>query len=667
MTMASPNTQRAEARFAPVEVPLVRTATDWGIRGVSAFGAAACRMAGRRAGEHFGILLYHRVADEVPGLEKPSINVPPSQFEQQIRGLVHAGYVFWPLRQVLEHIERGERIPPYVVVLTFDDGFENVYLNAWPLLRELRIPATIFLATAYLGSQRPFPFDRWADRHRHAAPPRSYRPLSVEQCRELAASGLIELGAHTHSHEDFRGRPQAFRDDLDTNLEALEKLFGLTDFTFAFPYGTPRLGFTDESLTAAAREVGVRCALTTRGAVVKRDESPFAWGRFTAFSWDNSATLAAKLGGWYGWAPELKDRLLGRATVSIPKTARPAATARQAPASATKSTAKPTVSIVVPTFNRASWLADALRSLSGQRTDDKFEIEIVVCDNASTDNTPDVVAAAAVSSAVPIRFCSQTKPGDAPTRNFAIRQTAGQWLAFFDDDQMAPENWLSELFAAAETTCGPIVGGAVQLDLSEQERYQFGPALCEALRETDLYANLQPYVGSALPGTGNALVARSVFDAIGEFDESFVNGGSDYDFFVRARAAGFPLWYAPRAVIRHRVDPSRLSADYLRLDALSGGADHAEHLDFERHGLRRLLGRGLARIVQALLIHGPLMLGAWLRHDRGRALGRRVRLWRAEGYLRKCMAIAAPRLFPQQRFFDSLSFHHGRPSTKATS
>jgi glycosyltransferase involved in cell wall biosynthesis/peptidoglycan/xylan/chitin deacetylase (PgdA/CDA1 family) len=699
MNMASPITQQTLTRFAPADAVLRRTVSDWGIRAVSAFGSAACRMVGPRVGTQFGILLYHRIADEVVGIERPTINVSPRRFESQIRGLVQAGFVFWPLRRVLDCVARGEHIPPYVVVLTFDDGFEGVYRNAWPVLRELNVSATVFLATAYLGSEQPFPFDHWGQRNSRVVPSTAFRPLNIAQCRELAASGLIEFGAHTHTHEDFRHRPIAFRKDLETNIETLQKLFGRSDVTFAFPYGTPRLGYVDASLTNAARETGVRCALTTHSSLVKPGDSPFAWGRFTVFPWDNSKTLAAKLGGWYGWAPALKNRLLGRdrgeerltgrgkgesgkgkaesgvrsakshaSTGLLPLNSQPSTLNPQLstlnPQLSTLNSQLSTLSVIVPTFNRADWLADALHSLTRQQTDGRFEFEIVVCDNASTDNTASVVASVAESSMVPIRYCFQSKVGDAPTRNRALQEATGQWLAFFDDDQLAPENWLSELVAAAEKTGGSIVGGAVQLDLSAQQRSEFCFAVCEALRETDLYPQLQPYLRQALPGTGNALVSRAVFDAIGDFDESFVSGGSDYEFFGRARAAGFAMWYTPDAVIRHRVDPSRLSMERLRLDALSGGAEHAEHIDLKRLGLRRVLGSGLARAVQAVVIHTPLMLEAWLRHDRGRVLGRCIRLWRTEGYLRKCIALVAPTLFPQQRFFDSLSFRHGRPPTK---
>ncbi|MBI2480774.1 MAG: glycosyltransferase, partial [Planctomycetia bacterium] len=632
--MTSPITQGTMTRFAPADAALHRIVSDWGIRAVSACGAAACRLIGPRVGRQFGILLYHRIADDVSGIERPTINVSPRQFESQIRGLVQAGFVFWPLCRVLDHVARGEPIPPYVVVLTFDDGFEGVYQHAWPVLRELHVPATIFLATAYLGSRQPFPFDHWGQRYSNSVPSVAYRPMSIAQCHELAASGLFELGAHTHTHEDFRNRPVSFRKDLEENLAALKELFGRSDFTFAFPYGTPRLGFVDESLTNAAREAGVRCALTTHSSLVKLGDSPFAWGRFTVFPWDNSTTLAAKLGGWYGWAPDLKNRLLGRPANEV-KLQRETFATRHSVSDArptdgtiprTTSWQRPLVSVIVPTFNRAGWLADALRSLTQQQTGDKFTFEIVVCDNASTDDTAQVVASVAESSMIPIRYCFQSQAGDAPTRNRALQHAAGDWLAFFDDDQIASGNWLSELVAAAEKTGGQIIGGAVQLDLTSRQRSEYGSYVCEALRETDLYPQLQPYLQRALPGTGNALVSRAVFNAIGAFDESFASGGSDYDFFGRARAAGFAMWYTPDAVIRHRVDPNRLSVEHLRMDALSGGAEHAEHVDFRGAGAKRVFGCGLARIVQGLLIHGPLLLAAWLQNDRGRMLGRRIRL-----------------------------------------
>ncbi len=117
----------------------------------------------------------------------------------------------------------------------------------------------------------------------------------------------MELGAHTHSHEDFRGRADEFHSDLALCVELLRSRFAVQEVPFAFPYGSPRRGFTSPDLQAAARQVGVTCALTTRSALIDLRSDPYSWGRFTAFDWDTSTTLAAKLGGWYSWSSRLRN------------------------------------------------------------------------------------------------------------------------------------------------------------------------------------------------------------------------------------------------------------------------------------------------------------------------------------------------------------------------
>ena len=77
----------------------------------------------------------------------------------------------------------------------------------------------------------------------------------------------------------------------------------------AFPYGSPHAGCASEERAAAARRTGVSCGLTTDCVVVDPRSDPFSWGRFNVFPWDTSATIAAKLAGWYSWAPRLRRRL----------------------------------------------------------------------------------------------------------------------------------------------------------------------------------------------------------------------------------------------------------------------------------------------------------------------------------------------------------------------
>ena len=282
-----------------------KTAVNLAKHTAGCLSAVLNRLFGSRSAGTIGILTYHRISPIVAGVPEPAVNVTPERFRRQIAGLLSRGFTIRPLGNVLECLSRGEEIPPQTIVVTFDDGYGCVHTNAWPVLRELNVPATVFVSTAYLDAERPFPFDPWATAHLDHVPVDTYRPLTTAQCREMVESGLIELGAHTHTHGDFRGRPDAFRRDLQTSVDVLQAHFGLPEVTFAFPYGRPDMGFVSDELIAAARQTGVTCALSTEMKLNKPQSDPFTWGRFNVDPWDNTSTLAAKLDGWYGWAPKL--------------------------------------------------------------------------------------------------------------------------------------------------------------------------------------------------------------------------------------------------------------------------------------------------------------------------------------------------------------------------
>ena len=249
------------------------------------------RTLGPRIDRAFGILMYHRVTPVPAGVDAPTWNVPPDRFRAQLAGLLNRGYQAWPLRQVLEHHRQHREVPRKVFVVTFDDGFENVYRSAFPVLQELNVPATVFLATAFLDAETPFVSDDWNSAGSPEVPAVSWKPLTTSQCREMQASGLIDLATHTHAHADYRDRPDVLEADLRKSL--------------AFPYGTKKCGFAGPVLAEAARRAGVLCSLTTEAELILPGRDPFDWGRFTAEPWDTAATLAAKLDGWYSFGREL--------------------------------------------------------------------------------------------------------------------------------------------------------------------------------------------------------------------------------------------------------------------------------------------------------------------------------------------------------------------------
>jgi peptidoglycan/xylan/chitin deacetylase (PgdA/CDA1 family) len=301
----------ADERFPREKAAWNKSLEDLAMRGVGWIAAGLHAVLGSRAGEHVGILMYHRVADHVPGLPAPFHNVTPGRFREQLTGLLARGYSIRPLRELLAAYDSGNRVPPKTIAITFDDGFQTVYTEAFPVLEELRAPASLFVNTAYLDSDEPFPFDAWGVNVCGRAPRESYLPLTTEQCREIMASGLVEIGAHTHTHEDFRGRPDKFRADLERSIDIVQERFAPRVMTFAFPYGGTHNGFAGDELADAARSTGVACGLTTECVLVNPHSDPFHWGRFNAFPWDTSRTLSAKLSGWYSWAPRLRKRLSG--------------------------------------------------------------------------------------------------------------------------------------------------------------------------------------------------------------------------------------------------------------------------------------------------------------------------------------------------------------------
>ncbi|HEB50134.1 MAG TPA: glycosyltransferase [Desulfobulbus sp.] len=322
---------------------------------------------------------------------------------------------------------------------------------------------------------------------------------------------------------------------------------------------------------------------------------------------------------------------------------------------------RPLVSVAVPTYNRSAMLKNTLDGLLAQETDGIFAYEVLVLDDASTDDTPDVVAALSREATVPVRYILAEGKGYTHVLNRAVTEFTGQWLAFFDDDQLAGPGWLKALFTVAREQEAGMVGGPVVLDIPEAVLAGLGP-VCRDLygespdvREPERYRTTPP-----LPSGGNRLVHRRVFEQVGTFDETMLTGGCDRDFLLRACAAGVVMGWAPEAVARHVISADRFSAAHMRSYSLQWGCSFA-HIDRKRWGMTRTTLACIARIGQAVLVNLPCALAARIRGDRRALRDREVLLWRAQGYVRKTMQMLLPSLFAQEKFFAGVEFRRVRP------
>ncbi|WP_420961832.1 polysaccharide deacetylase family protein [Brucella sp. IR073] len=212
------------------------------------------------------ILLYHQI--DIPLKRKApfrSMTVHPDRFRSQMRWLKRLGYKGLSLRDALPYIEGRER--GKVAVITFDDGFRNVYENALPVLQELGFTATNFFVSNQVGRRNEWDI------------PIGIAPapcMSAPQLREWAALGH-EVGAHTLDHVHLPDAPfDEAKRQIAGSREALQDILGGPVTAFAYPYG-------DENarLRKAVREAGFTHALTTERRKTRPEDDPFGLPRLT--------------------------------------------------------------------------------------------------------------------------------------------------------------------------------------------------------------------------------------------------------------------------------------------------------------------------------------------------------------------------------------------------
>jgi glycosyltransferase involved in cell wall biosynthesis len=293
----------------------------------------------------------------------------------------------------------------------------------------------------------------------------------------------------------------------------------------------------------------------------------------------------------------------------------------------------PDISIVVCTYNRAAMLREALASLFDLQTDGRFSYEIVVIDNASTDATPRVIEACSAASKHPLRGVREPQQGIVPARNRGIRESRGNWIAFFDDDQLADPRWLAELYRGAGEKQSRVVGGAVLLALPAGCTRQLDPAVRMLLGEAIGGDQARPYGGRLTPGCGNLMVERSVFAEVGVFEPCAQGRGEDTDLFVRIERSRIVAWYLPTAIIHHLTPSERLQDDYLLRLARQMGEGIAERQAGQLGSFRFAL-LWVAKAARLSLVHWPRLILARIGKDSEAALGRRCWLAIDAAFLR---------------------------------
>ena len=219
------------------------------------------------------ILMYHRinvVTSSTPAHSR-GLTVHPADFARQMRWLKRNGYRTITQRELFEALFCGRRLGKRPIMLTFDDGYRDVFFNASPVLKRLGMKATAYVVTGRI-SGKDISFLTW------------------NLLRALERRG-IEIASHTIAHHDMTSlSDSALLEDLRSSRRVLERRLGHPAPWLAYPFGS-----FDARVEAMSRRAGYVLATTTQHGAVHSARRPLALPRLRVLDSTGVRGLAAML------------------------------------------------------------------------------------------------------------------------------------------------------------------------------------------------------------------------------------------------------------------------------------------------------------------------------------------------------------------------------------
>jgi peptidoglycan/xylan/chitin deacetylase (PgdA/CDA1 family) len=216
------------------------------------------------------ILMYHRIDAFDPSLPAITqrLTVQPRDFAAQMRWLKRNGFHAVTQARAFAALEHGARLPGRPVMITFDDGYRDVYLNALPVLERLHLPATAYVITDRISAVPGFL--RWPD------------------LRKLERGG-VAIGSHTVTHPDLTtlDDAQALK-ELRSSRHVLQVYLRRPVQWFAYPAGAE-----DPRVVGLVRRAGYILAVTTSPGRVQSAGAPFELHRYEILNSTGVTGLAA--------------------------------------------------------------------------------------------------------------------------------------------------------------------------------------------------------------------------------------------------------------------------------------------------------------------------------------------------------------------------------------
>ena len=214
------------------------------------------------------ILMYHRVSPTIdPGSTLPSLVVTPAQFESQMKALKAGGWHSITSRTLYEMVTAKVPIEAKTFVITFDDGRDDGYNYAFPIMKKYGFVGTYYIITSRINDT-------------------SSRYLNTTELQTLTEAG-DEIANHTVGHVSLSaGSYTTDRTQIRRANDFIESAVGIRPISLAYPYGD-----CDTDAMSAARDEGIKIATTTREAVYTIGMTLLKAPRVRVARGDSAATL----------------------------------------------------------------------------------------------------------------------------------------------------------------------------------------------------------------------------------------------------------------------------------------------------------------------------------------------------------------------------------------
>jgi hypothetical protein len=246
----------------------------------------------RNAEAGFYYLIYHRVS----GDSDFDVDLPLPLFRRQLEFLARARRVV-SYDEALNALKSGQPVTNEAFVLTFDDGYEDFYTHVFPLLRDLELPAILFATTGFVETGIPYPILH------HDSPDAT--PVNWDMLGEMAASGLVTVGAHTHTHPILTNVSETqVEEELAKPLEIFHERLGIKVQHFAYPKA-----LWNQKVEALVKQHYATAAICGEQKATPRHFNPHRIPRIPIRRSDGWLFFLAKIRGWLEGEEALYDKL----------------------------------------------------------------------------------------------------------------------------------------------------------------------------------------------------------------------------------------------------------------------------------------------------------------------------------------------------------------------